>query len=324
VSDRRSHTDPRGFVALVIAVFFFGIAPLFVRAVSAPALTISMCSSWIAAFVATVIAWRSGVPLTWKVFKSAIFGGIAFALTQLLAFIAFQETSLAIATLITTMTPLIVVIAAVPLFGEKMRGIQLVWAALALVGVIAVIVGAKGGGGASIEGDLFAFGSLLCGAGVMLSTKHRRMAGVGASAYAAGVFLVSGCVQTPVWLIVVHKSSGLDGEAFLWIALLGLALSLGLAFTAWAQRHVSVGVSSVLGLGGTVVTAAGAWLIFGQPLQALQIVGGVIVLVSLGLLVLAQLATPMAPMVDQLTPDIAEITDVTAIPTPTPDRETPT
>jgi drug/metabolite transporter (DMT)-like permease len=313
------HSEPRGFAAMVIATVAFGIAPLFVRAIPAPALTISMCSSWIAAFVGTLIAWRSGLPLTRNVLVKAIPGGIAFALTQLLAFMAFQRTSLAVATLITTMTPLVVVVAAVPLFGEKMRASQLGWAALALVGVIAVIVGGRSAGTSSVEGDLLAFGSLLCGAAVMLTTKHRRMGGVGASAYAAGVFIVSGCVQLPVWLIAVHKGQGLDAEAWLWIVLLGLSLSAGLAFTAWAQRHLNVSVSSVLNLGSTVVTAAGAWLIFGQPLAALQIVGGVIVLVSLGLLVLSQLANPLAPIVDQLTPGVTLPT-----PAPTPDREPPT
>jgi len=279
----------RGYTALVAGVVAFGTAPLFVRAISAPALTIATFASWIAVIVMFIAARVARQPITQAGLISAIPGGILFALAQLLAFAAFRETSLAIASLITSMTPLVVVVAAVPLFGERLRAVQLLWAALAIAGVAAVILGATDEGGNALLGDLLAFGSLIAGAGMLLMMKHRRMGGVAASSYTAGVFLIAALFETPVWLVAGAKAN-FDGDDWLYLVLLAVfSLAAGMGAMAWAQRHVSVAVSSVLSLGATVITAVGAWVFFDQPLEVMQIVGGLVVLVSLAGIVTVQL-----------------------------------
>ena len=65
----------------------------------------------------------------------------------------------------------------------------------------------------------------------------------------------------------------------------------GTVLLMWAQRHVSVALSSVLVCGTAVISAAGGWLVFGQDLGALQLVGGPIVIVALSGLMLAQIPT---------------------------------
>ena len=279
----------RGYSALVAGVVAFGTAPLFVRAISAPALTIATFASWIAVVVMFIAARLARESITRAGLISAIPGGILFALAQLLAFAAFRETSLAIASLITSMTPLVVVVAAVPLFGERLRPVQLLWAALAIVGVAAVILGATDEGGNALFGDLLALGSLIAGAGMLLMMKHRRMSGVAATSYTAGVFLVAALFETPVWLIAGAKGN-IQGDDWLYLVLLAVfSLAAGMGAMAWAQRHVSVAVSSVLSLGATVITAVGAWVFFDQPLAVMQIVGGLVVLVSLAGIVTVQL-----------------------------------
>jgi drug/metabolite transporter (DMT)-like permease len=284
----RSQTT-RGYSALVAGVVAFGTAPLFVRAISAPALTIATFASWIAVVVMFIAARFARESITRAGLISAIPGGILFALAQLLAFAAFRETSLAIASLITSMTPLVVVVAAVPLFGERLRPVQLLWAALAIAGVAAVILGATDEGGNALLGDVLALGSLIAGAGMLLMMKHRRMGGVAASSYTAGVFLVAALFETPVWLLAGAKSN-ISGDDWLYlVALAVFSLAAGMGAMAWAQRHVSVAVSSVLSLGATVITAVGAWVFFDQPLAVMQIVGGLVVLVSLAGIVTVQL-----------------------------------
>ena len=259
------------------------------RAISEPALTIATFASWIAVIVMFIAARLARESITRAGLISAIPGGILFALAQLLAFAAFRETSLAIASLITSMTPLVVVVAAVPLFGERLRPVQLLWAALAIAGVAAVILGATDEGGNALFGDLLALGSLIAGAGMLLMMKHRRMGGVAASSYTAGVFLVAALFETPVWLIAGAKGS-IEGDDWLYLVLLAVfSLAAGMGAMAWAQRHVSVAVSSVLSLGATVITAVGAWVFFDQPLAVVQIVGGLVVLVSLAGIVTVQL-----------------------------------
>ena len=69
-----------------------------------------------------------------------------------------------------------------------------------------------------------------------------------------------------------------------WVWLLVLVLGVGAVghgLMAWAHRHVDVTISSLLTLGSPVISAVGAWMVFGQGLTALQLVGAVLVLSGL-------------------------------------------
>ena len=63
-----------------------------------------------------------------------------------------------------------------------------------------------------------------------------------------------------------------------------LALVAGCAghgMMTWAQKHVNVGVASVMILATTVVTAVGGWVFFDQTLTAGQLVAGAVVLAAI-------------------------------------------
>jgi len=287
-----------GYLAVLLVVFLWGIGPLFVRAVDASALTIAAARNWVALPVAFGIAWLAKATINWRVLRVAIPGGLAFACAQTLGFASFHETSLANAAIISALSPLVIVIVAVPLFGERLTSRQVLLMACAFAGVLAVVLGAEGGGGASMFGDLLAFGSLFAMTGYLLLMKHARMsdADIDAAAYVAGVFLVCAIVVTPVDLIWGDSLAAVTGIDWLWIVLLAvLAGCLGHTFMTWAQRHVNVGVASIMVLGTTVVTAAGGWVFFDQALTAVQIVGGMIVLIALSGVLLLQLSDPALP-----------------------------
>ncbi|HXY95042.1 MAG TPA: DMT family transporter [Acidimicrobiia bacterium] len=287
-----------GYLAVLLVVFLWGIGPLFVRAVDASALTIAAARNWVALPVAFGIAWLAKATINWRVLRVAIPGGLAFACAQTLGFASFHETSLANAAIISALSPLVIVIVAVPLFGERLTSRQVLLMACAFAGVLAVVLGAEGGGGASMFGDLLAFGSLFAMTGYLLLMKHARMsdADIDAAAYVAGVFLVCAIVVTPVDLIWGDSLAAVTEIDWLWIVLLAvLAGCLGHTFMTWAQRHVNVGVASIMVLGTTVVTAAGGWVFFDQALTAVQIVGGMIVLIALSGVLLLQLSDPALP-----------------------------
>jgi len=107
-----------GYLAVLLVVFLWGVGPLFVRAVDASALTIATTRNWIAVPVALLIAWTAKAPLTRRSLLAAIPGGALFAIAQTLGFASFHETSLANAAIIGAVSPLVIVIVAVPLFGD--------------------------------------------------------------------------------------------------------------------------------------------------------------------------------------------------------------
>jgi drug/metabolite transporter (DMT)-like permease len=282
-----------GYGAVMLVVFLWGIGPLLVRAVDASALTIATARNWIAVPVALLIAWLAKAPLARRWLRAAIPGGLAFAVAQTLGFASFHETSLANAAIIGAVSPLVIVIVAVPLFGERLTPKQIALMAVAFGGVFAVVLGADGGGDASLFGDLLALGSLFAMTGYLLLMKHARMTGVPAAAYVSGVFLVTAIVVTPIDLVWGDTLGAITGVDWLWIFLLAvLAGCLGHTFMTWAQRHVNVGVASIMVLGTVIVTAAGGWIFFDQALNPVQIFGGFVVLVALSGVLLLQLSDP--------------------------------
>lgn len=283
-----------GYAAVTVVVFLWGVGPLFVRAVDASPITIAATRNWITVPVMLAIAWSAKSPLTWRWLRVAIPGGLMFAVAQTLGFASFQETSLANAAIIGAVSPLVIVIVAVPLFGERLNGRQIVLMVVAFAGVGAVVLGAGSGGSASRFGDALAFGSLIAQTGYLLSMKQVRMTGVPATAFVAGVFLVTAIAVTPVDLIWGDRVSAISGIEWLWIVLLALlAGCTGHILMTWAQRHVNIGVASIMVLGTIVVTAAGGWIFFDQALSWLQIVGGFVVIVALSGVLLIQVGNPL-------------------------------
>jgi drug/metabolite transporter (DMT)-like permease len=283
-----------GYLAVALVVLLWGIGPLFVRAVDASALTIAAARNWLAVPVALLIAWLAKSPVTWRTLRVALAGGLTFAVAQTLAFASFHETSLANAALISAMSPLVIVIVAVPLFGERLSTKQVVLMLIAFSGVAIVIFGGENSGGASLTGDLLALGGLFAMTAYLLLMKHARVTGEPAAAYVAAVFVVCALVVTPVDLIWGDSLAVLKGVDWLWIFCLALlAGCLGHTLMSWAQKHVNVSVASIMVLGTIVITAAGAWIFFDQSLNVVQILGGIVVLIALAGVLRLQLSDPL-------------------------------
>jgi drug/metabolite transporter (DMT)-like permease len=154
---------------------------------------------------------------------------------------------------------------------------------------------------------MLAFGSLFAMTAYLLLMKHARMTGLSAAPYVAGVFLVCAIVVTPIDLIWGDSITAITGLDWLWIFLLAtLAGCMGHTLMTWAQRHVNVSVASIMVLGTTIVTAGGAWIFFDQALNAVQILGGFVVLASLGGVLLLQLSDPHRPPEVPILVELAE------------------
>ncbi|MFI5047783.1 MAG: DMT family transporter [Acidimicrobiia bacterium] len=294
-----------GYGAVVVATVLWGLGPLFVAAIDASPLTITAVRNWIAVPVMLMVARLAKAPLTWSVMKAAVAGGVACTLAQTLAFASFQETSLANAVLIISIAPVLITVVAVPMFGERLTRAQVVLMAITMTSVAVFVISAGNTSGASIAGDLFAVGSLVAQTAYLLCIKRARVANVPAAAYITGVFIIGAVVVTPMAFVWGTSLAGLNAQEWGYVVVLALAVGcLGHGLMTWAQKHVNVGVASTMILGSTVVTAAGAWVFFGQALDAVQIVAGAVVLAAIagiltiqirlqpGELTLADLAEP--------------------------------
>lgn len=270
-----------------IAVFAWGFGPLLVRGVDASAGTIVFWRLWLAMPVMFTAAYATGGRVSVPLLKAVFVPGVLFGISTLVGFSSYQSTSIANATLIGALQPALMLFIGPLLFGDRSSARQILLAVIALGGISTVVFGASRGSGASIHGDVLALINLGLFTTYFVRMKQVRNKGVHSIALIAGVFFIAALTVTP-WVLLTSDDlgaiHGLD-----WLSIVGMVLLTGLVghgMMTWAQRHLDITVASLLGLGSPVISAIGAWVLFGQRLSLVQIVGALVVLAALGAIVL--------------------------------------
>ncbi|MGZ4680077.1 MAG: DMT family transporter [Ilumatobacteraceae bacterium] len=270
-----------------IAVCAWGFGPLFVRGVDASATTIVFWRLWMAAPVMVTVARLTGGRVTLPLLKTVFVPGVLFGISTICSFTSYQWTSIANATLIGALQPVLMLVIGPLLFGDRTAGRQILFAVIALGGIATVVLGAHGSSGASLHGDLIALLNLGIWTTYFVRVKQVRNKGIHSAALIAGIFCVAAVVVTPFALLTSRDLGAIHGTD--WLLILAMVLVPGLighGFMTWAQRHLDITLSSLLTLGNPVISAIGAWMIFGQALGAVQIAGAIVVLAALGGIVL--------------------------------------
>ena len=270
-----------------VAVFAWGFGPLLVREISASAPTIVFWRLWLATPVMICAAYLTGGRLSWPLMKIVFLPGVLFATSMIVGFTSYQTTSIANATLIGALQPALMLLIGPLLFGDRTAGRQILLAVIALGGISTVVLGANQSSGASLHGDLLALINLGLWTAYFVRVKQVRNQGVHAGALIAGVFCVAAVVVTPWVLLTSHDLGAIHGSE--WLAILAMVVVSGLVghgLMTWAQRHLDITLASLLMLGSPVISAVGAWMVFGQRLSGVQIAGSLVVLAALGGIVL--------------------------------------
>jgi drug/metabolite transporter (DMT)-like permease len=212
--------------------------------------------------------------------------GIFFALSTALSFGSFRETSIANATLIGSLTPAVLLFVAPRLLGEKVTLQRVVYSLVSFVGVVAVVVGAESGGGAGQQGwlgDTMALGNMLIWTVYFIAAKRARDEGVNTWSFLTGICLVNVLLAIP-WALV-SSDDLLDVSRRDWMFLVLMMIipgTMGHYLMTWAQRYLDTTVSSLITLGGPVISTSLAFIFLSQSVSLLQVLGGVVVLVGLG------------------------------------------
>lgn len=275
--------------ALVFGAAVIGLAPILPRlAETGPA----AAAFWRLAFATPLLGLLTllprrergpGRPNRW-----ALAAGVFFAADIAFWHYGLTYTSVANATVLTNLTPVVVTVAAWVLFKEKPRALFLVALALAVGG--AVIVGtAAGSGGRGTNpplGDLLSAITCLWYGGYFLCVREARQ-----SAGAARVMFWSSLAGAPLMLAVALVlgervfPAGPSG----WAACLGLGLVhvAGQGSIAWSLGRLPTALASVTVLVQPVVAAILGWIIFDERVVAMQAAGAAVLLAGV---VLAQVS----------------------------------
>lgn len=261
-----------GKVAVATTVVFWSIGNLIVRSSS---LTGPQVAFWRYLFAALLyaIAHRIWVgPIRWEDTVRAAPTAVAITLEILAFFIAIKQTTIANATVIGALMPLLLFGVATRRFSERIPVAVIAATAVSLVGVVAVLFGGGDGAELNLGGDALAVVALLLFAAYFTFAKIARE-----QMSAVTLQLHTLLIGTPIILVLTILDSGrlVVPSGTQWWPVVGLIAfpTTGHLLINWAHKHVSLTLSSLMTLGVPVLSIAGAALFFDETLSGLQIAG---------------------------------------------------
>jgi drug/metabolite transporter (DMT)-like permease len=276
-------TTPRpiaGIAATTLAVTVWGSMSVLVKSVDGlDGAGISFYRLLLGSFLLTGMLRVTGGRLSRSLLVACIPGGAAFAVDIVFYFSALRETSVANATIIGALQPILLLPIGIRWFGERLDARMVLYSVLALAGTTMVVFGNAAAPEVSPAGDLMAVGALLAWTAYFVISKQAS-ARFGAIEYFAGLTVVATVMMAP--LLVVLDADLVSSDADDWISIVALTVfsgALGHVLLNWSHEHVPLQVMSLLTLLVPVVATVGAVVVLDEEVVAIQW-GGMAVVVG--------------------------------------------
>lgn len=270
-----------GLLAAILGTIAWGFTGLFVRETHLSAVPVTFIRLWMGVALLGVLLVIRRRPFGLASLRASLLGGLFLALDIALFFGSLKLTSVAVATVIGALQPALVLLVAGRIFGERV-GVRLAaWTVLSIAGVIAVAVGSGVPHGDQLIGDALAAGSLLAFTAYWLAAKQAIGADVDPGRYTFGVMFVAAALMTPVAVLSSATLMPTHASDWLWLLLLTLVPGTGHLLFNYAHRHVEVSVSSIVTAGNPLVASVLALVVLGERLNAIQVGGGIVAVLSI-------------------------------------------
>lgn len=276
----------RALAILIAGAVVIGVGPILVRWSDAGPAATAFWRLTLAVPLMAVLAVRGrasggsvGPPS-----RAMLLAGLMFAADIAAWHYGLHLTSVANATVLSNLTPILVAIVGWALYRERPSPRFALALALAVGGCV-LIGAAKGGGGRGTDphaGDALSTLAAVFYGGYFLAVRAAR-----AKAGTAAVMLWSGLVSAPL-LLVVALALGeqlTPATSLGWAAVAGLALMhvTGQGAIAWALGRLPTALAAVVVLVQPIVAALLGWLLLGEAITPLQALGAAVVLVGVAL-----------------------------------------
>lgn len=272
--------ERRPVALLWVGVLLFSLGPVLVGASTVSGPVLSFWRLWIGTAVmgvATVVhvgvTGRRPDLLGWSWAARA---GVAFGLHQLAFMSAIKATSVVDVTLMQVLSPMFVAVLAIPLFGERPGAAFRLWSVVAVVGAgIVVLAGASGPEGAPL-GMVLAVVNVAFFAVYFVWSKQAR-AHIDVIPFLFGVVLAAG-VTVSAYVVLAGESPGSASARDLLLAATIAVVpgALGHFVSTWPLRWVAANIPPVVQLTTPFLAGALAWLLLGQRITSLHLVGGLV------------------------------------------------
>jgi drug/metabolite transporter (DMT)-like permease len=266
------------FIALIVGACAIGFAPIFVRMTETGPAAAGFWRLFLALPVLALMALRDGKGVATPPGRMMLLAGLFFALDLSFWHYGVKLTSVANATVLTNLSPVVVTTVAWFLFRERPARIFIAGLTVALVGAGIMAGGADATRAINAPlGDVLSLATALWYAFYFIAMRSARQ-GAGASR----AMFWSTAVSTPI-LLGVALAFGeqiMPGSGAGWLACIGLAVVhiAGQGSIAWALGRLPASTASVVVLAQPVVAAVAGWILFAEILTPLQMLGGVLTL----------------------------------------------
>ncbi|MFM9084373.1 MAG: DMT family transporter [Actinomycetota bacterium] len=303
VGARLRGRDDIHVIAAVLAVAAWGVGPVLNKSMEVDTPAIVFYRMVVGVPMMVFMAQRFGTGIDRRLLRITALPGVLFSLSFITGFASVKMTSIANATLVTNLQPVHVLLVAPKLFGERLRRNQLLLGAVSMAGVLTVVLAAASTSGAKWTGDVMAAVNVVIWTGYFLLAKQRRVDGVDSWSFLAGVFLWASVVVLPFGGLASNDLGAMTTKD--WLCVIGMALGPGIighGLMTWSQSHVDVTLASILGLLSPVISTALAWVVFGESLTFVQLIGATVVIWSLAALVRSQTGSnaPVVPIREEI------------------------
>lgn len=283
--------------AVVASVLLYSTGPVLVRAAEASGVTFAFWRLWIGVggLGVALLLQRIGRNIvadkglddleTLNVSRAGLLltalAGTAFGAHQLMVFSALKLTTVADVTLISSLTPIVVGLMAVPLFGERPGPGFRMGAAAAIVGSLIVVVAGSVGDIGEPRGMALALGNVVFFSIFFVISKQSR-SHLGVLPFLIGTMLIAAvfvsiysALTDEVVMVVTNRDIVLCAVVALGPGLIGHALM------TWSLQFVPANIPPVMRLSQPVLASLFAWAWLGERVAEAHVAGGALMLVGI-------------------------------------------
>ena len=276
-----------GVGAAFLALVFWAFPGVLGRGMALPAFALVAYRMWLGVFLAVGGLRLSGGSLTWRVLRHSLAPGLCLGVDVLSFFSAIKLTTVANATVIGSLQPLLLVFAAPLLFRERVRLPDIAAAVVAIAGVAMVVWGSHAQPSWNLRGDLWAVVTMISWTFYFVACKRARIH-LSSTELTAGASVVALLVVTPValWSGPLPWPTSIQWAGLATMTMLGWG---GHLLMNWALGQIPLWISGTTSLASPAVTTLFAALILREPVVAMQWLGMAVVF---GALTAATLRAP--------------------------------
>jgi drug/metabolite transporter (DMT)-like permease len=276
------------YLALATAVFFWGLS--FVATKIALQSFSPFCLIFFRFFAASifflVLLRRTGFPpLNGKSLRAlALLAIMQPGLYFLFETFGLQYTSATKTSLIIATIPVVVLVLSALFLKERLRPVNIVGIVFSLAGVAMLVFGGRvpTAQHGMLIGDMLIFGAVLAASVYMIMT--RRLGETLSSLQITGMQIIFGALlflPLFLWDLPRFDWHAVTRESFIALLVLTVFATIG-AFICYnyALTRIPAAQAAVCINGIPLVTACGAWVLLGETLTLMQLLGGALVLVA--------------------------------------------